>query len=311
VAETLQVLPGRGALAIVAHDAGGAEILSSYVRRHALSPLYVLDGPARKVFERKLGPIASITLDEALDRAESLLCSTSWQSDLEFDAIKESKKRGKPSAAFLDHWVNYRERFARGAELALPDQIWVGDPVALKMARETFPGHSLFMEENPYFLDIKEEIAALGWSETHDDGLSVLYVCEPIKGHAKLRYGDERHWGYVEEDALRYFLNHLPALGRNVREIRIRPHPSEQQGKYAWASDEFSLPIAQGGDRTLLAEIAASDVVVGCESMAMVIGLLAGKRVISSIPPGGRKCVLPQNEIQRLENLVLQQGVKV
>lgn len=305
-----KLLPFKRKVAIVSHDAGGAEILSSYVRRYALQPTFVLGGPAKKVFERKLGRVPELPVSDALRQADFLLCSTSWQSELEFDAIKLSKEMGRPSAAFLDHWVNYRERFSRNGELILPDQIWVGDPVALEVAGQAFPGYPVFLEENPYLLDIKDEIAALAQTDQSGDGLSILYVCEPIKAHAKLRYGDERHWGYVEEDALRYFLGNVSALGKQVREIRIRPHPSEDPHKYAWASAEFTLPIALGGDNTLLAEIAASDVVVGCESMAMVIGLLADKRVISCIPPRGRPCVLPHSEIEILENLILKQGVK-
>lgn len=38
--------------------------------------------------------------------------------------------------------------------------------------------------------------------------------------------------------------------------------------------------------------------------MAMVIGLLAQKRVISCIPPGGRPCSLPQKEIEPLSELI-------
>ncbi|MGS1118004.1 hypothetical protein [Castellaniella sp. UC4442_H9] len=304
MAECRRLLHQNGTVAIVSHDAGGAEVLSSYVRRHAVKPVYVLDGPARKIFERKLGVSEIIPLADALERAESVLCSTSWQSDLEFRAISKSKIVGKPSVAFLDHWVNYGERFVRNNERVLPDQIWVGDSIGLKMAQKSFPGHCVHMVENPYFLEIKEEILALGQHKKSEGRLSVLYICEPVKEHARLRYGSERYWGYVEEDALRYFLNHVDVLGSEIGEVRIRPHPSEDQDKYSWAAKEFDLPITRGGERALLAEIADSDIVVGCQSMAMVVGLLASKRVISCIPPEGRRCVLPHREIEILADLL-------
>jgi hypothetical protein len=44
-------------------------------------------------------------------------------------------------------------------------------------------------------------------------------------------------------------------------------------------------------------------VVVGCESMAMVVGLLAQKKVVSSIPPSGRHCRLPQKNIVHLSEI--------
>ena len=40
----------------------------------------------------------------------------------------------------LDHWVNYKERFIRGGELILPDEIWVCDNHALALAKKAFPG---------------------------------------------------------------------------------------------------------------------------------------------------------------------------
>ena len=89
-------------LALVSHDAGGAELLSSYVRQQGLSCLYVLEGPALHVFERKLGPIQTLTLEAALNQASSLLCGTSWQSDLEFMALGQARDLGKPSTAFLE-----------------------------------------------------------------------------------------------------------------------------------------------------------------------------------------------------------------
>lgn len=156
---------------------------------------------------------------------------------------------------------------------------------------------------NPYFEDIRQEIAQLPANRIASQGkktLAILYVCEPIREHAARAHGNERHWGYVEEDALRYFLNNINLLGSNIERIRIRPHPSEAIDKYAWVPNEFKLPIAAGGKETLLQEIADCDMVVGCGSMAMVVGLLAGKTVISCIPPGGKTRELPHPEIRRL-----------
>jgi hypothetical protein len=51
-------------------------------------------------------------------------------------------------------------------------------------------------------------------------------------------------------------------------------------------------------------QIVEADVVVGCASMAMVVALLAKKRVISSIPPEGKLCCLPQAEIEHLQALI-------
>jgi hypothetical protein len=289
-------------LAIVAHDAGGAELLSSYVRQQGLSCLYVLEGPALQIFERKLGTMQTLPLEVAVNQASSVLCGTSWQSDLEFNAIGLAHALGKRAVAFLDHWVNYRERFTRGVEVHLPDEIWVGDNIAQDLVAIALPGMPSRVVDNPYFEDLRQELALLMPSQTMDvNKLSVLYVCEPVSEHMKLQFGNERHLGYVEQEALEYFLANVDTLGTPVRRIVIRPHPSEPVNKYDWIQAQFDLPLVRGGGQTLFQEIVDCDVVVGCESMAMVVGLLAGKRVISCIPPWGRPCVLPYPEIERLK----------
>lgn len=291
-------------LAVVSHDAGGAEVVSSYLRQHPQEARFVLEGPAVHIFERKLGPLARHTLDEALHGADELLCGTSWQSPLEFDAIARARRAGVRSVAFLDHWQNYRDRFERDGVTALPDALWVGDEDAKWIATAQFPDTPVRLVPNPYFDDLRREMASFPARARSGDGVAVLYVAEPVREHGQMQFGDERHWGYVEEEALRYFLSHHDALCERIAQITIRPHPSERPNKYDWARSEFALPIVAGGARSLFEEIADADLVVGCESMALVMALLAGKRVISCIPPGGRRLALPHQGIESLSRLI-------
>jgi hypothetical protein len=292
-------------ICVVSHDAGGAEILSSYVRQQGLDCKCVLDGPALKIFQRKLNTFERHSLQDSINSADWFLCGTSWQSDLEWQAIGLARQAGKKSVAFLDHWVNYKERFIRAGQEHIPDEIWVGDLLAENMARSFFPSLTIRLVENPYFVDLKRELSLIVQpQELNPKQLKILYVCEPIREHALHEYGNERHWGYTEEEAMQYFLENLEILGAPIKHIVIRPHPSEVPSKYNWAAKQFDLSIISGGKNPLLEEIVASDVVVGCESMAMVVGLLAGRRVISCIPPGGRPCNLPQQQIEYMQTLL-------
>lgn len=286
-------------VAVVAHDAGGAEVLSSYVGRHAIPCKFVLEGPARKVFERKLGAIATTSLEDAIATCNSLLCGTSWESELEWRAMAAAKDAGKPAIAFLDHWVNYRKRFIRRDRECLPDTIWVGDAAAAELARSTFPGTPVQLVANPYFEDIREEFSELERAAAPADrnGLRVLFLCTPMMVHEQKR-------GYTEFDALRYFFANRSALGKSIASLVIRPHPSEDKNKYLQMAKEFGAEARLGGEKSLLQEIAESDVVMGCGSMAMVVALIAGRRVISAIPPGGLASSLPQPEIESLQTLV-------
>ena len=290
-------------ISIISHDAGGAEILSSFVRQNKQEYNFILDGPAVSIFKRKLGNILIHPMESIID-SDSILCGSSWGSDLEIDAIRYARSVNKITTVFLDHWVNYKERFTRNGVTLLPDKILVGDAYAKDIAKIIFPDIEVNLIANPYFQDIHNEYKILKDKHEHiSAGLSILYVCEPIREHALKQHGNERYWGYTEEDALNYFLANINLFGEDITNITIKLHPSEKQGKYDWLINKFNLPISID-QSNLIESVANSDIVVGCESMAMVVALIAEKKVISSIPKNGRKCVLPHSNIIHLQDLV-------
>lgn len=292
-------------LCVVSHDAGGAELLASYVARDAICCEFVLGGAALGIFQRRLGFVSPITLEHALAQCDEFLTGTSWKSNLEWQAIAAARQLDKQTTSFLDHWGNYRERFVRNGVECLPDTLWVGDEIAEKLATDTFPETPVKLVANPYFKDIYEALSKVkvATEQRSSKGLKVLFVCEPISEHCLRQYGDERYWGYTEFDALRYFFANQAALGEPLASLMIRPHPAEATDKYDQIAAELGEIVSVGGKKTLFQEIVESDVIVGCETMAMVIGLIAGRRVISSIPFGGRPCALPQFEIESLQDL--------
>lgn len=293
-------------IGVVAHDAGGAELLSSYIKRNKLDCKYLTEGPAKQIFTRKLGGFASVGLVEMLEQVDLILCGTSWQSSLEIDAIAEARKKKIISISFIDHWVNYRERYTRKGNMTLPDEIWVGDYLAMEKAKHEFPETTIRLVENHYLLDIKEKLiknnlAPMGKSEKK----KILYVTEPTSEHALLRYGDKLYFGYTEEEALSFFLNNIKNEADAVSSILIRPHPSENPAKYFWVSEKYSLPVMYSNNLDILDDILWSDVVVGCGSMAMVIALLASKLVMSSIPNSSQRGRLPHSEIISMYDEIL------
>jgi hypothetical protein len=296
----------QGIVAIISHDAGGAEILASYVSQHEIICRFVLEGPAVHVFRRRLGAVEICSLDDALSVCDEILCGTSWQSDLEWRAIEQAQRAGKRAVAFLDHWMNYPERFLRNEVQHLPDELWVGDVETESLAREHFPHLPIRLEPNPYFIDIRCQIAELGVRKDPParKGKAVLYVSENIAEHGRVVHGNERYLGYTEFDAIEYFLQHIDVLGEVIERVVIRPHPSDANGKYDYLANEYSGIVQFSDGKPLLNEVAEADIVVGSQSTAMVVGLLAHKKVISCIPPGGSDCNLPQEQIVIFKELV-------
>lgn len=294
-------------VAVVAHDAGGAEILSSLVRREQAAyfrpHLFVLDGPARKIFTSKLGALKTLELTDALAMSSSLLCGTGWQSTLETDAIRLARSQGKRSVAFLDHWVNYRERFVRNGVTILPDQIWVGDSIAQNLATQTFSHVPVTNVGNAYFEDIHQLFSEYP-PPASQEGINVLFVGEALSEHALLVHGNSLHWGYTQQQALAYLLDHIGTLGVPIAQVIVRPHPAENRANYDPIIEKHRSWVHLSTNHDLFADIAHSDWVVGCNTMAMVVGLIAGRQVLCSIPPGGRQCMLPQPQIIHLQSLV-------
>jgi len=291
-------------LTIVSHDAGGAEILSSWLLKQKEKYYLVVDGPAKNIFKRKVGNVEKVSMEEVINKSDWVLTGTSANSTLEIDAIRIARSLGKKTISFLDHWVNYKRRFVRGDYSLLPDEIWAGDRESFSIALKEFPTIKVVLKENPYFNSIKEEFTKLNKKNNHTNcKTNILYVCTPVKEFASIENIDDLYGEFTEEELVRYFINNINLLKCDNHQVILRPHPNEHKHKYNWALTEFNIDIKIGGDRTLFEEINDADIIVGCDSMAMVVGLLSGKRVVSALPSGKRTCTLPMRNIEHMHLL--------
>jgi hypothetical protein len=289
---------------LVSHDAGGAEVVSAWAARHPeIAFVSVVEGPAARIFARKLPAIPRKMGSELVHQmasAEFVLTGTGWASNLEREAIRMARSHRIRVAAYLDHWVNYAERFTVDGVLELPDEIWAGDEAALDLAHRIFPATEVRLEPNQYWGEIRAELAGIQ-EELPNDEFRLLYVCEPIADHALKSHGRQDARGYTEFDAMRYFFSRLSQRlppGQRPR-IRIRLHPAESRGKYTSLLADFtSYDVEVSEHSSLPQDCQWAHWVVGCESMALVVGLIAGRRVFSAIPPPGKRCRLPHSGIK-------------
>lgn len=288
-------------VAAVCHDAGGANIILAWVRADGGRGWRVhLAGPAAALAAGRLGE-ASVcaTVEQALDGSAMLVSGTGWASDLEHVARAAARSRGLRTVAVLDHWVNYRERFERNGETVVPDELWVTDDIALAEARRVFPGATLLEVPNAY---MEAQIAALG-PVPEATAADLVYVLEPARSD----------WGRGragEFQALDYFFARFRSLPvpRGTR-VRLRPHPSDPPGKYdAWLGAACGSAVVLDSARDLSASLSTARWVVGCESVALVIALRAGRAVICSLPPWAPPCRLPHQGLIHLKSLAPEAG---
>lgn len=288
-------------IAVVAHDAGAANHIIAWLKNAGHDQVRAcMTGPALTLWERSFPHVHNYELTNALAKAETLISGTGWASNLEYDARKMTRQLGINSIAVVDHWTNYRARFIRDEVEILPDEIWVTDEYAKKLAESEFNNLKVVQLPNLYLDSLVQEIRQLERGGVARTGNNLLYVLEPIRQ----AWGSDVAAG--EFKGLDYFINNLGILrlGGDVA-IRLRPHPSDTIGKYdQWINAQKSMVISLDDSPSLAASIAWSDVVVGCQTYALVVALAADKRVVSSIPSWAPPCILPQSGIIKLSDLL-------
>lgn len=287
-------------LLIVAHDAGGAQILASYAAVAAKSAAIYVEGPAEKIFSTHLATHTFFdSLVDAVNSSTVVLTGSGWSSDLEWRALRIAKNRGAKSITFLDHWVNYRTRFVRDGVEVLPDEIWVGDCFAFEKAEKVFPEIPVRLEPNPYFSEIRDRArqayAGRNVKPSSESPTRVLYAAEPASSNR----------GYDQAEALDFFFSHLGRLLPGKVQVTIRAHPSEDQHKYRSYTDRWPN-VRLSGEPDLVEDVLGHDVVVGCQTMALAVATLAGRRSISAIPNGGGACSVPFEEVEDMRLLLEQ-----
>lgn len=290
-----------------AHDAGGAELLSSWILNcYPQSVQAVLEGPAINIFSRKFGQrLQNYPRQDFMSMIsdfDMVITGTSWASDLEKQTHHWCKSKSVRSVAFLDHWTEYTKRFMLEASVLLPDEIWVTDTYAYAIAQKEFPGVPLRQERNFYLEDMIDQIWLKEKQYNKVDKIeNILYCTEPTSVVAKIKTGDPNAYGYTEHSALQNTLTFLRSTNYPVGRFRLRKHPSESPEKYEYLLDNtYDFPVELSANNDLAEDCAWADTIAACDSMVMTIGVLANKKVLCCIPKGGRPLSNPYPQIQKL-----------
>ena len=301
-------------IGIVAHDAGAARHVFSWIQHLKCNLSFYTKGPAYAIMrEGDQKNINELSLEQCIEGCNILISGTSWQSDIEHKARKLAKKKGIPSIAVVDHWVNYSSRFEFQGVKVLPDTIWVADAEAASIALEEFPNTNIIQLPNIWIDNIMNEVCQLRKSLQHNKvlrpGKNALYLLEPIKIS---KSKDELI--NVEFNVLDYWLQKLELLmkhdficiEKDLIKLTLRPHPSEPQHKYdEWiVKNSSTWRIQLDTNKNLAESLADADIVFGGETQALIAALACGIPAISTLPPSLPNCRLPHKSIVHLRDLV-------
>ncbi|MDB9915754.1 hypothetical protein OAD30_02900 [Alphaproteobacteria bacterium] len=292
---------------ICCNDAGAAELISSYILHCKPTQKFIfsLKGPSIEIFEKKLGKLKLYSLDLMIEKSDQIFSGTGWSTEFEITGIKKARELGKYVIVFLDHWVNYKQRFKFKKDFFFPNEIWVSDTYAKNIALSIFTNIKIQLIKNYFLEDIKETYKKKYFSNKPEQkNINFLFLSDNNNSVIKSDFLSDRNVVCRDEDLAEYFLKNLKLLSRNIGQVVIRPHPSEVDTliKYKAVFDKYNVLFIIGGKYNLLEEISNSDVVVGGDSMALVVSMACGKKTFTCAPPE-TKFFLPFVEIKKIREI--------
>ena len=273
-------------LTVISHDAGGANVLKSFLQAHNLRPNQLLtNGPATQIFE-------SVQINDYNDLnkpEELILASTGWQSDFEIRHVSNAIALGKRVIIFLDHWTNYASRLKFESEMVLVSEIVTFDLEAKRLASNIFTNATIYSFDN-YYLQEQVVLVSNLRKKSNKFLYDFLFIGEPI-----------RDQGYSEEDALQYFLSKVKRSDYISPNIAIRPHPSQSRDKYLQMLSKFQeFHICVTENTSLHEDLSNSKAIVGCNSMALELSNICQIPTYSAVPESFYS-VLPSNRFLKWE----------
>ena len=218
----------------------------------------------------------------------------------ELHAIEAAERLGLPTAAFVDHWVNFRLRFESDRRLILPRTILVIDEEARRRAiAEGLPADRLQIWPNPHLVYLARHWRPrAGRAATRrllglgdEQAFVILYAPDPIR----MRDPGGRR-GFDEIGATRDLLTCLGGLGDRVQ-VLAKLHPLQPAepirtllagSPQVIVAAEGPTDVRQTDRQTDVPElIHASDAVVGFFSN-LLLEADALKRPVVRYYPGDR-----------------------
>ena len=259
-------------IGIVAHDAGGANILASYCKSKPDNYRYLLQGPARAIFSKTLAIESEDNVEQFVAECHSFICGTSGKSDFERSIFAQARILNKETTAILDHWINYKERFVLNGNLVLPKNLITVDKYAYQIAKETFPECNIEEMKNPYLEEFYNHYTELTLQKEISDKSEILYISEGFSEHKREgEIGSGNDFEYFKK-----FLHVRQRLFEPGLALRIRLHPSEDISKLNQYREIYSDILQSDFSIDLALDLSRANCVVGVSSMALILAASCG-----------------------------------
>jgi hypothetical protein len=287
----------QGPTGVVCKHAGGANMIASYILNNPGQYIYCLEQPALGIFERILGRIENSNLNVILKDCKRAITGIGI-NNFEFTAVERLISQSVHVCCYLDHWVNYRERFQRPGRDLIPSEIWVSDIHAYLKAKNVFPAIQIKLQENYYIRDMKHRFNSVKAGDSfsvHKTQKNLLYLTEPIARNGEDEQG---RFNFDEFDAMTNFLVQLRKLRNYQFNLRLRLHPSENKSKYNLGESDINYFVSQESE--LIEDLIWADMVFGVDTYAMFVANTLGIPTHTTAPDQDFKLSIPTKSIMNL-----------
>jgi hypothetical protein len=274
---------------IVAHDAASGNIILHWIKKYNNNNYFIkVEGPAKKIFKKnKIKNKLNTSYEEIIKKSDFIISGTSAKSKIDHKIRIFANKKNIPNAGILDHWDLFKEGFLFNKKLILPSEIWVTNTNAFKLAKKIFKQKIIKIKKNIY----EEEILRKIYKDKKSNKKKLLYLLEPFKDK-------------TQEKAIINFYAKLDS--QKKIEIIFKPHPSENINKYKKIIMKHRKFKSKIDNKSELEDLISwSNVVVGCQTYAMVLALKAKRKVYTMLPINKYKCNLPFKKILNFKKYYL------
>lgn len=204
----------------------------------------------------------------------------------EVNFIRRAMTENIYTISFIDHWINFKLRFAGLQISEYPHEIWVVDEMAKQLAiADGLPKEKLFIRENPYHYYLRNYWQPKYLNKEYFDklqipktGFHLLFAPDPLS----IRDG-KNVTGFDEAEAL----NDLLVTTSHWKDLRliVKCHPLQPVDKLLDVikhNNSQNCFLIKEADTLEL--IHASDIVVGFYSNLLLEAEVLGKKVIRYFP---------------------------
>lgn len=279
---------------VAAHDPGGSNVIGPIIAKLAsqtqqYSLTLALLGPARQRISVSGSNIMAVELpalptpgfpneqstkEESVTalldqlQADIIFTATSYNSNLERLFLKHAKKRHIPSAAIIDYWANYAERFTLDNNRYFPDILFVTDQKMAEGVHSVHPPSQIIISGNPHLQELAEAHASHAQAQQKTKKQRYRFFSENIHHYFPHRPINEFS---MVANLVRFLAARNPSA-----EFLVRPHPMESHTPWKnfladFSSQEDIKSVTLGLDTSPFPEVLTDNfIAVGITSMALL-----------------------------------------